>query len=100
MHKKTKYFASDVRTEFYSFILFLLVHGYVTYLLQFLFEVVGAVTILHQQHDLLLVLRVVVQLNHILMLHLGLHYTFLSGISHLRFIHQFVFLNTLLYYWL
>jgi uncharacterized membrane protein YuzA (DUF378 family) len=68
----------------------------VTYSFNLLFEVVGVITILHEQHYLLLILCVVIQLHYVFVFKLRVDHALLTSVAHLHLINEFVFHDALL----
>ena len=64
----------------------------------FFFKVASVIAVLHEQHDFLFILSVVVQLDYVVVFQLGVDYTLLTSISYLNVIYQLILHYLLFYY--
>ena len=64
-----------------------------TYIFNLFLEVIGGIAVLHEKHNFLVVLRIIVELYNVFVLHLRLNGAFLSRVVNLHLIHELVFLN-------
>ena len=66
-----------------------------TYVFNFMLEVLGVISVLHEHHKVLIILEIIVKLNDVLVLHNVLDVALLLSLHNLILVQKHLFLNEL-----